>query len=97
MHPPDADGATDELTEEQPTRLRRCEDRLAALGIEPGVTHVANTAAAVRYPRTRLIWCGPGIGIFGLRRTIMELSPLWPVMSLRTRIIALREVPKAPG
>lgn len=96
-HLSDADGASDEPTQEQLLRLQQCQERLAVLGIRPGITHVANTAAAVRYPRTRFDLVRPGIGMFGVAPDHTELSPLWPVMSLRTRIIALREVPPGTG
>jgi alanine racemase len=35
--------------------------------------------------------------MFGVAPDHTELSPLWPVMSLRTRIIALRDLPPGTG
>jgi len=96
-HLADADGPSGDPTAEQLQRLSQCQARLGELGIRPGLVHVANTAAAARYPQARFDLVRPGIGMFGVAPDYTELSPLWPVMSLRTRIIALRELPRGAG
>jgi alanine racemase len=96
-HLSDADGLDIESTELQLERLGQCQRRLGELGVRPGVVHVANTAAAIRFPRARFDLVRPGLGMFGIAPDHTALSPLWPVMSLKTRIVALREVPAGTG
>jgi len=79
-------------------------DRLRALGISPGTVHLANSAAIASRPETWADMVRPGVILYGYhpgydpaeRRADAEARlPLKPVMSLRTRIISLRDV--APG
>lgn len=79
-------------------------DRLRALGISPGTVHLANSAAIASRPETWADMVRPGVILYGYhpgydpaeRRADVEARlPLKPVMSLRTRIIGLRDV--APG
>ena len=39
----------------------------------------------------------PGIGMYGVAPPHTTMSGLWPVLSLKTRIVALREVPAGTG
>ncbi len=89
----DADGATEDITIEQLQCLEACRQKLQQLGLKPGVVHVANTAGAVRFPQARFDLVRPGLGLFGVAPDHTNLGTLWPVMSLKTRIVALREVP----
>lgn len=92
-HLADADGPGAEMTEDQLRILETCRARLHDKGLRPGVVHVANTAGAVRFSDARFDLVRPGIGLFGVAPAHTGLTSLWPVMTLKSRIIMLREVP----
>jgi alanine racemase len=92
-HLADADGSDETVTHEQLSRFAAAYDELAAIGLRPGVTHVANTAGAVRFRAARLDLVRPGIGMYGVAPPHTQMPGLWPVLALKTRIVALREVP----
>jgi alanine racemase len=69
-------------------------DRLAADGIRPVWVHAANSAAAFRFPASRFDLVRAGIALYGVdpgafARMGVTLSP---VLSLRTRVAALRTI-----
>ena len=92
-HLADADGPGEQTTIEQLNCFTACRAQLAALGVHPGVLHAANTAGAVRFGAARLDLVRPGIGMYGVAPPNTALAGLWPVLSLKTRIVALRDVP----
>ncbi len=70
----------------------------AATAGRAGERSIANSAGLIAWPETRADWVRPGIMLYGVSpfadRTGGELG-LKPVMTLETRVIALREL--APG
>jgi alanine racemase len=95
-----------EQTRQQEERFYAALDRLRALGIDPGLVHLANSAAIVTRPDTWGDMVRPGAILYGYhpgydppeRRAEFEARlPLKPVMSLRSRIISLRNVPVGEG
>lgn len=69
---------------------------LRAAGFSPEVVHAANTAAALRLPEARRDVVRLGIGLYGARPSVHVPDPgLEPALSVRTHVIALRDV--APG
>ena len=81
-------------------------ERLRALGIDPGVIHLANSAAIASRPETWADMVRPGAILYGYhpgydpieRRVQAEKElPLRPVMSLRARVINIRNVPAGDG
>ena len=86
----DAHGGT--TIDAQLDLFEHASELLATVGIRPAVRHAANSAALFRSPRARLDMVRPGIAIFGVE-PVPGLAPeLRPVMSIRTRIVALREL-----
>jgi alanine racemase len=84
--------------------FRSCLDRLRALGVEPGIVHLANSGAICARPETWADMVRPGAILYGYhqrfdppekRSEVMAQMPLEPCLSLRARIISLRDVP--PG
>jgi alanine racemase len=76
------------------------------LGIDPGIIHLANSAAIASRPETWADMVRPGAILYGYhpgydpmeRRVQAEKElPLRPVMSLRARIIHIRNVPCGEG
>jgi alanine racemase len=95
-----------EQTRQQEERFYAALDRLRALGIDPGIVHLANSAAIATRPETWADMVRPGAILYGYhpgydpveRRPEIEARlPLKPVMSLRTRIISIRSIPEGAG
>ena len=95
-----------EQTRHQEERFYAALDRLRALGIDPGIVHLANSAAIVARPETWADMVRPGAILYGYhpgydpveqRPEIEARLPLKPVMSLRTRIINIRNIPAGAG
>src|SRR3984957_3035280 len=100
------DTRTGEQTRQQEERFYAALDRLRALGIDPGIVHLANSAAIATRPETWADMVRPGAILYGYhpgydpveRRPEIEARlPLKPVMSLRTRIINIRSIPQGAG
>jgi alanine racemase len=99
-------GSAASQTCEQEESFHRAVARLRALGIDPGLIHLANSAAIASRPETWADMVRPGVILYGYhpgydpieRRAEAErLLSLRPVMSLRTRIISVRNVPAGTG
>ena len=97
---------TGEQTRHQEERFFAALERLRALGIDPGIVHLANSAAIVARPETWADMIRPGAILYGYhpgydpveqRPEIEARLPLKPVMSLRTRIINIRSIPEGAG
>jgi alanine racemase len=95
-----------EQTRQQEERFYAALDRLRALGIDPGIVHLANSAAIVTRPETWADMVRPGAILYGYhpgydpveqRPEIEARLPLKTVMSLRTRIINIRNIPEGAG
>ncbi len=93
-------------TGEQEERFYAALERLRALGIDPGIVHLANSAAIVTRPETWADMVRPGAILYGYhpgydpaekREEAEARLPLKPVMSLRSRIITLRDVAQGAG
>jgi len=70
--------------------------RLKQGGVEFALRHAANSAAVIDLPESHLDLVRPGIALYGLRPSDeVELSRirLTPAMTLKSRIIHLKEVP----
>jgi alanine racemase len=100
------DTAVGRQTREQEERFYTALDRLRALGIDPGVVHLANSAAIVTRPETWADMVRPGAILYGYhpgydpaekREEAEARLPLKPVMSLRSKIISMRNVPAGAG
>jgi alanine racemase len=61
---------------------------LAALGVDPGIRHACNSAAALRYPEMALDAVRAGIALYGC-----EAPEMRPVLSLRALVTHVKEVP----
>jgi alanine racemase len=100
------DDAVGRQTQEQEECFHAALDRLRAFGIDPGLVHLANSAAIVSRPESWADMVRPGAILYGYhpgydpaekREEAEKLLPLKPVMSLRTKIIHLRRVPAGAG
>ena len=93
-----ADVADEGATREQ---LRRFAEVLAAAanaGVTPTIVHAANSAAALRFPAARFGAVRPGLALYGAMPSEVVARPdLEPVLSLRTKVMALHEVQTGEG
>jgi alanine racemase len=92
----------DVATYEFQRQLERFEQALAVIrymGVNPGIIHAANTAAAIRYRQARYNMVRLGLGIYGLHpsEVTRQLIDLRPAMSVHARISFLKPVPVGEG
>ena len=99
-------GPVAEQTCRQEESFHKAIERLRALGIDPGIIHLANSAAIASRPETWADMVRPGAILYGYhpgydpierRAEVEKQLPLRPVMSLRARIINIRHVPAGHG
>ena len=96
-----AEDFTAEQTTQQEQLFRDCLARLRAHGISPGIVHMANSGAICARPSTWVDMVRPGAILYGYhqsfdppqkREEVAGAMPLAPSLSLRARIISLRDV-----
>ncbi len=89
-------------TDEQEAAFHRCLDRLRALRVSPGIVHMANSGAICARPSTWADMVRPGAILYGYYQSfdppqkgqeVRERLPIEPSLSLRARIISLRDLP----
>ena len=93
-HFANADG-DEAYTMRQFTRFLDLLDRLAGEGIRFPLRHCASSAAVLNYPCTHLDMIRPGIVLYGHYPApgMEHTCELEPVMSLKTRVMAVRDLP----
>jgi alanine racemase len=93
---------TTEQTVEQEKTFDAALDCMRSLGLDPGMTHMANSAAIASRPTTWRDMVRPGAILYGYHQffeppeLIPEMEtklPVRPVLSFRARIISLKELP----
>ncbi|MCB2180573.1 MAG: alanine racemase [Desulfobulbaceae bacterium] len=99
-HPPLADGESTQFAEDQNQLFKSILD--AVCGDEDSVplAHIANSAALLRFPDMHWDMVRPGIAIYGCRPLAGGLfadAELAPVMSFKTRVLQVKDVPVGFG
>ncbi len=81
-------------TREQLSRFETAIEALRAAGVEPGVLHMANSAAALADASYHLDLVRPGLYLFGGGRELAGggLPPSEPVVRVRARVLEVRDV-----
>jgi alanine racemase len=101
-----AEDFTAQQTNDQEKVFLACLERLRALGISPGIVHLANSGAICARPSTWADMVRPGAILYGYyqsfdppqkKQEVMGQVALQPCLSLRARIISLRDVPVGEG
>jgi alanine racemase len=96
-----AEDFTSDQTIEQENKLSEALDRLRASGVSPGMVHLANSGAICARPSTWADIVRPGAILYGYHQgftppekkaEVMAQMDLRPCLSLRARIISLREI-----
>jgi alanine racemase len=101
-----AETFTTEQTEQQEKLFIKTVERLRAAGISPGIVHMANSGAICARPSTWADMVRPGAVLYGYHQSfdsaevktrVMAEMDLRPSLSLRARIISLKDVPPGQG
>jgi alanine racemase len=92
-HLASADADDVAATEEQLRRFEAARARVLQAGFAPALTHVANSAGTARFPSARWDLVRPGLGLYGYSPApVVALPGLRPALSLKSRIVAVRDV-----
>jgi alanine racemase len=101
-----AEDFTAQQTNEQEKVFLACLARLRALRVSPGIVHMANSGAICARPSTWADMVRPGAILYGYyqsfdppqkKQEVMGQVALQPCLSLRARIISLRNVTAGEG
>ena len=101
-----AEDFTAKQTSDQELLFRSCLERIQKLGVSPGIVHMANSGAISARPSTLGDMVRPGAILYGYyqsfdppqkKQEVMGQMPLEPCLTLRARIISLRDVPAGEG
>jgi alanine racemase len=87
-----ADGADPESINQQMDLFDAATASMKSLGIDPRLRHAANSAAILQSPRAHLNVVRPGIALFGVEPRVGICKELRPVMTVRTELVAVREI-----
>jgi alanine racemase len=88
-----ADDPDSPLFDTQRVRFEQALARLPALGVTPRIRHAANSAATLRDSRVWYDLVRPGLMMYGvIPPPLASTIPLAPVMSLRSRVVAVKGV-----
>jgi alanine racemase len=91
-------------TDDQEKVFAECLARMRGFGVSPGIVHMANSGAICARPSTYSDMVRPGALLYGYYQSfdppqkgteVRERLPIEPSLSLRARIITLRDI--APG
>jgi len=84
------------FTNEQIYIFRELVKELEEAGIDISLKHVANSMAVIGFDRARLNLVRPGLVLYGLypKADLKEKVSFIPVMTIKTKIVFLKEVPK---
>ena len=90
-HFANADTVADSYTE---TQLKRFLELVQRSGRNIRYIHAANSAGVLNFPRSHLNFVRPGLILYGISPCADQTIRQKPILSLKSRIIALRNVPK---
>lgn len=97
-HIASADDTARNFTENQLTRFHEAISVFRERGFAPTHVHAANSAATFGYPQSWGNMVRPGGALYGFSRDVVapqvQVPPLQPVMSLRSRIMLLKSLSK---
>lgn len=88
------DGAEDVSSKAQLGLFDDCLSTISAAGLSPSLRHACNSAGLVRFPSAHFDMVRPGIALYGSAAAQeVQLEGLRQPMSLRSSVLAVREVP----
>ncbi len=83
----------------QVVAFERFVDAVRSVGLEPGIRHLAASAAALDHPAARYDMVRIGLALYGIapERHLRGTLPLVPAMQLSARVVGLKRVPAGSG
>src|SRR5579862_44299 len=93
-------------TDDQEALFDKILARLRELGVSPGIVHMANSGAICARPSTYADMVRPGAILYGYYQSfdpphkgqeVRDRLPITPSLSMRARIITLRDLPSGQG
>ncbi|HWF38414.1 MAG TPA: alanine racemase [Candidatus Acidoferrales bacterium] len=93
-------------TDEQEALFNQCLNHMRELGVSPGIVHLANSGAICARPSTYADMVRPGAILYGYYQSfdpphkgqeVRDRLPIEPSLSMRARIITLRDLPAGQG
>lgn len=83
----------------QVVAFERFLDAVRGAGLDPGIRHLAASAAALDHPAARYDMVRFGIALYGIapERHLRGTLPLKPAMQFSTRVVGLKRVPAGSG
>lgn len=95
-HFANADSEDQSYSKTQLARFLEILSHLKASGVSPDIAHAANSAAVIDFPESHLDMVRPGISMYGSypSSSMENRIRLKPAMTVKTRIIQLKNVPK---
>lgn len=94
-----ADDPDDPFTAEQTARFRTVLAELRGAGVEPELTHLANSAATLAHPGTHADLVRVGIAVYGVAPSpsLAGAARLLPAMTLRSEVSFVKRVAAGEG
>jgi alanine racemase len=90
-----ADEPRPEAVEAPLSLFRACLEDLHAAGLEPGVTHCANSAGVLLHPPSIFQAVRPGLALYGIPPSpSLPDAGLVPAMEVESRVMSVRDVPE---
>ena len=96
-HCSNADAPEDTLTLEQHAAFLTAVNEAKKAGLTPEILHLANSAAAIRFPQTRHDMVRVGIAMYGIAPVKDCAIDLKPVMAVQTEVLAVKDIPAHTG
>lgn len=83
----------------QVVAFERFLDAVRSVGLDPGIRHIAASAAALDHPAARYDMVRLGIALYGIapERHLRGMLRLKPAMQLSARVVGLKRVPAGTG
>jgi len=94
-----AEAQSTTVTDEQARKFLEAVRAARSRGIRPTMLHMANSAALLGYPRLRFDLVRPGLLVYGVHPSPDSSAQVdvAPVMSVKTRVLFVKDVPPGVG
>jgi alanine racemase len=98
-HFTEADNPRSDFSARQIERFKGALEDIKAEGIDPGIKHMANSAALLRIPESRMDMVRPGVLLYGMSPEADHRLPkgFKPVMEFRAAVTSLRDIGEGEG
>jgi len=94
-----AEAQSPTVTDEQGRKFLEAVRAARSRGVRPTMLHMANSAALLGHPRLRFDLVRPGLLVYGVHPSAASVEQLTvePVMSVKTRVLFVKDLPPGAG